>query len=242
MTIRHLAALALLALLGNLSLLFAQLPPVPGAVRGAVHDDRGQPVAGAHVYISQALPASVALPGGPPILTGPQVTSAKTDTNAQFVAFLKPGNYLACAQTSTSGLVNQCDWAVSANAFTVASNQTANNVSIVLAHGAVIPIHIDDPLQLLAPAATAIDPACRFQIYTAKGAHFDAPIVARSATSRDYSITIPYGAPVTLRVLSPHLAVNDNTGKPAATAGVSTNVPVGSIVTTLTYTVAGIKP
>jgi hypothetical protein len=45
-----------------------------------------------------------------------------------------------------------------------------------------------------------------------------------------------------LRVLSPHLAVNDNTGKPAATAGVSTNVPVGSSVTTLNYTVAGIKP
>ena len=91
--------------------------------------------------------------------------------------------------------------------------------------GAIVTVHVDDPQHLLTPAPGAIQSDLRFQFVTAKGDRYDAVITAHNATSRDHSVTLPFGAAVTLQVMSPALAIHDATGRPAATTGTSVQVP-----------------
>ena len=204
-------------------------------------DEAGKPVFPARVFISQALPSSTVRPAAPPVITGPQIATAVTDTNGQFVSFLPAGSYIACAQTTTQGLLDPCHWAASAPTFTIKS-QTTVETKVVMAKGAVVPIHLADFQELLPPVTAAVQPECRFQMVTAAGRRYDAIIVAHTNISRDHAITIPFATLLTLQVVCPHFTINDSTGKPAATAGVGTLVPAGSSVPTVNYTVGAIKP
>jgi hypothetical protein len=143
----------------------------------------------------------------------------------EFVVFLAAGNYVACGQSTTQGLLDPCHWALAAPTFTITGGQTTAGVNVVMAAGAVVPIHVNDPNRLLAPAAAAIEMDCRFQMVTPQGRRYEAIIVGHSSVSRDYQITIPFGMALSLRALCPHLVVNDASGAPVAAAGVSVTVP-----------------
>jgi hypothetical protein len=187
------------------------------------------------------LPAAAVRPAAPPVITGPQIATAVTDTNGQFVSFLPAGSYIACAQTTTQGLLDPCHWAASAPTFTI-ENHTTVETKVVMAKGAVVPIHLDDFQQLLPPVTAAVQPECRFQMVTAAGRRYDAIIVAHTNTSRDHAITIPFATSLTLQAVCPHFTINDHTGAPAAAAGVGTLVPEGTAVATVNYTVSAVKP
>jgi len=219
-----------------------QLPGPNGQANGSVVDDAGKPVAYARVFISQALPANAAHPTPPPVITGPQVSSAMAGATGQFSAFLPPGNYVACAETSTPGLLDPCHFGSSAPTFSVTKGQILTGVKVVMAKGAVVPIHIADPNGLLMAPSGVIAPDCRVQVVTAKGYRYEAPITAHDATSRDHTITLPFGATVTVQVISPHLTVTDSTGKAVSSAGASTVIPSGGSPGTFTFTVSGAKP
>jgi len=155
---------------------------------------------------------------------------------------LPPGNYVACAQPGTPGLLDPCHWGTSVPTFTVTAGQTTPGVRITLAQGAVIPIHINDPQQLLKPIlGSRIDPGCRIHLVTAKGMHYEAPIVAQSAGGRDHSVTVPFGTPYSLQVMCPKLNLNDATGAPVVSASAGAPIPVGSTVSTAVFTVTGAK-
>jgi hypothetical protein len=111
-----------------------------------------------------------------------------------------------------------------------------------MTRGAVIPIHVNDPQGLLAPSAGSMQMDCRFQVVAAKGLLYDAAIVARSATSRDYAITVPFGTQISVRAFSPNLMVNDASGAPATSAGTSMSMSAGFTQQPLTYTVSAVKP
>ena len=95
-----------------------------GAVRVQVVDETGKPISPARVFISQALPSTATRPPAPPVITGPQVGTAYTDQNGHFVAFLPAGSYIACAETTTQGVLDPCHWATSAPTFTIKSQST----------------------------------------------------------------------------------------------------------------------
>jgi hypothetical protein len=219
-----------------------QLPGPNGQAKGSVVDDAGKPVAYARVFVSQALPANAAHPTPPPVITGPQVSSAMTGPTGQFSAFLPPGNYVACAETTTPGFLDPCHFGSDAPTFSVAKGQILTGVKLVMAKGAVVPIHIADPNGLLATPSGVIAPDCRVEVVTAKGYRYEAPITAHDATSRDHAITLPFGAAVTVQVISPHLTVTDSTGKPVSSAGASTVIPSGGSPGTFNFTVSGTKP
>jgi hypothetical protein len=165
-----------------------------------------------------------------------------TDGKGQFAAFLPPGSYVACADTRTAGLLNPCHFATSAPTFTIAKGEILAGVKVVMAKGAVLPIHINDPQGLLAAPTGAIAPDCRVQVVTAKGYRYEAAITAHTATGRDHTITVPFGATFTVQVISPHLAVNDDTGKAAPSVGKSVAAPAAGNPGTMTFTVSGVKP
>jgi hypothetical protein len=243
MTLRYLVALLLFLLLGGFSAALAQQQTSAfGAVRGVVHDDAGNSVVGARVFVATALPAAAARVSAPPTITGQLMASANTDSTGAFVAFVPVGAYIACAQAPTQGLLDPCHWAASAPKFVVTANKTTDGVAIVMTHGAVVPIHVNDPLQLLAPITAPIQSDIRVQMVTGKGFRYEAVIVAHSSTSRDYAITIPYGAPMTLQTSSPNLAISTNAGGAAPSAGQAVTIPVGASAATFSFTVAGIKP
>jgi hypothetical protein len=213
-----------------------------GTVAGSVIDDSGRPVGGARVLISQALPAPLRQFTPPPVIAGPSVTMVATDSNGIFsVAGLPDGQYVACAEVSAPGLLDPCHWAASAPTFTVSAGQATADIKITMARGAVVPIHVDDPLALLQPV-TESSIASDFQVHliTNKGLHHNASVQASSATSRDLAVTVPFDTAVTLRVMTNHhLIVNDQTGHPAPAAGTSVTAVSGVPLPSFSYVVAG---
>ena len=177
-----------------------------------------------------------------PVVTGPLAATTVTNSLGIFsLASLEPGEYVACAETTTPGLLDPCHWASAAPTFTVSASQTTSGVNIVMARGAVVPVHIDDPLTLLKAVTGPIDFDLQVHVVTARGIHHNASIQALSATGRDLAVTIPFGLSATIQVLSPHLVVNDSTGKPVSAAGAGITVASGSLLPTVAFAVAGTK-
>ena len=211
-------------------------------VLGSVLDDTGKPIPGAHVLIAAALPATAPHFAAPPVITGPLATTATADSTGAFtIPTLPAGQYIACAEATTPGLLDPCDWATSAPTFTVTAGKTTTGVNITMARGAVIPIHIDDPQSLLKPVTGPIDFDLQIHAVTTKGHHYNANIQASTATGRDHAVTVPYGTAVRIQVLTGHFVVNDESGKPVLAAGASVSTPSGASAATISYVVAGKK-
>ena len=160
----------------------------------------------------------------------------------RFMAFLPPGSYVACAETNTPGFLDPCHFGTSAPTFTLAKGQILEGVDLVMAKGAILSIQVNDPNGLLKAPAGVVAPDCHIKVITAKGYRYEAPITASSATGRSHTITVPFGAAITVLVISPNLIVTDSTGKPTSSAGASTAIPAAVSPGVLSYTVSGIKP
>jgi hypothetical protein len=78
-------------------------------------------------------------------------------------------------------------------------------------------------------------------VVTSKGLHYSASIQSSTAVGRDHAITIPFDSPVSLRVLSAHFTVNDQSGKSFASAGTTVSVPTGATPAAIGLTVTGKK-
>jgi len=212
-----------------------------GGVAGTVVDDSGRPVAGARVLISHT--TSIKAPvAAPPVITGSLAATATTDPNGTFrVDSLPPGQYIACSEAPVSGHLDPCHWSTAAPNLTISAGETTSGVTIVMPKGAVLSVQVTDPRKLLQPVAGPIDLALEIQVVTSKGLHYSAPIQSNSATGRSYAITVPFGTPLTLRVLSSHYTINDQSGQPVAATGTTLNVPAGSTPSALAFTVTGTK-
>jgi hypothetical protein len=107
--------------------------------------------------------------------------------------------------------------------------------------GAVLTIQLADPGGLLTPATGPIDFKCQIHIVTSRGIHYAAPIQSSAVGGRSHAITIPYGTPVALQVLAPHLVLNDSSGNPVPAAGAPISAAAGTVPATINYVVAGTK-
>ena len=212
-----------------------------GSLTGSIVDDSGRGVAGARVLVSYAssiMPPFVA----PPVVTGPLAAMVNSDANGGFrVDGLTPGRYIGCAEAPASGVLDPCHWSTSAPNFTVSAGQTLSAGNIVMTQGAVLRVHIVDPQGLLKKVTGAIDFDFEIHVVTAKGIHHSVPIQSNNGQGRDHAITIPFDTALNLRVLSPHLAVSDQSGKPFAAPGVAVNVPKGAAPLVIGLTVTGKK-
>lgn len=211
------------------------------SVTGTVTDDSGHAVPGARILISYA-PSVKALVTAPPVITGPLAATVTADVNGAFHADgLAPGQYIACASTTSPGYLDPCHWSTSAPTFTVSIGQTTSGVKIVMAKGSVLRVHVNDPQQLLKPVAGPVDLDFEVHVVTSKGVHYSAPIQSSTALGRDHVITIPFDSPVGLRVLSAHFTVNDQSGKSFASTGTTVSTPSGTTPAAVTFTVTGKK-
>jgi len=162
-------------------------------------------------------------------------------SGAFHVDTLAPGQYIACAETTTPGFLDPCHWSASAPVFTVTAGQTTSGVKIVMAKGSVLRVHVDDPQQFLKPVTGTVDLDFQIHIVTNKGLHYSAPVQSSTAAARDHAITIPFDTPVSVVVLSPHYTVNDQTGKSLGAQGAAVNAPAGTTPAPVALTVTGKK-
>ena len=124
--------------------------------------------------------------------------------------------------------------------FAVSDGQTTPAVNITMARGAVVPIHVDDPLGLLQPVTPmAVNFDFQVHLVTSKGLHHNASVQASSAVSGDFVVTFPFGTPVTLKVMSSHLKVTDQTGNPMSAVGTGVTVASGATPSAVQYVIAG---
>jgi hypothetical protein len=210
-----------------------------GSVTGTVVDDSGHAVNGARVLISHAPSIKAPMPA-PPVITGPLAAMVTADARGSFQTDgLAPGQYIACAETTAPGLLDPCHWAASAPNFTVSAGQTISGVSIVMAKGAVVRIHINDPQRLLKPVAGVADFDFQIHVVTGKGIHYSAPIQLSNPGGRDHAITIPFSTAVRLQVFAAHLNVNDNSGKPFARTGTDVSTPAAGDPAVIVLNIAG---
>jgi hypothetical protein len=212
-----------------------------GNIAGSVVDDSGRPVAGARVLISQAPSVSHSI-AAPPVITGPLAASVTSDSTGNFHADgLVPAQYILCAEASAPGLLDPCHWSTSAPTVNLGAGQALSGLKIIMSKGSIIRVHVDDPQRLLKPVATAVDMDFQIHVVTTKGIHYFAPVLSSTGIGREHAITVPFNTPVNIRVLSPHLNVNDQSGKPFAAAGTSVNVPAGTTPSVVTFTITGKK-
>jgi len=236
------ASLLFLAIPG---LLHAQLQNATPQVAGSVVDDAGKPVAAARVLISHSI-LSAGSPHftAPPTVTGPLAATTVSDGTGNFTAInLAPGQYVACAQTTTQGgLLDPCHWAASAPSFDVVAGKVTPNVDVVMPRGVALPVHLNDPQGLLKQVTGPVDFDLEIHLVTSKGLHYSMPIQAQGPQGRDFGIAIPFDTALSIRVLSAHFAVSDDaTGNPVAQAGISALVPSGAAAQQFSFTVTGEK-
>lgn len=215
---------------------------INGSAAGSVVDDTGKQMAGARIVISRAISVNSAKFNGPPVVTGPQAAIALSDKAGGFqVDSLRAGNYVACAQVTIPGWLDPCHWSATATEFTVVAGQKTSNLKITMPRGAIVSIHVDDPQSLLKTATGGTDSECQFHIVTAKGFHYNANIQTSDKVSRDHAITVPFGMPVTLQAIAPHLILNDAQGKATAALTSTLSAADGFTPATIRYFVAGRK-
>lgn len=229
-------------MLGALAVVHTWAATTTPAVHGSVTDDTGKPVAGARVLIASSLPATARRIAAPPVITGPLAATMTADSNGAFsVAALSDGQYIACAETAAPGLLDPCHWSTSAPAFTMSAGTTAGDVKIVMARGAVVPIHIDDPRGLLKAVTGPIDFDLQIHAVTGRGFHYNANLQASSPLSRDQAVTVPFGVPVSIHVLSTRFVVNDQSGNQVSAEGMTVAAASGTSLPAIDLVVAGRK-
>jgi Carboxypeptidase regulatory-like domain len=212
-----------------------------GSLTGSVLDDSGHPISAARVLVNHAPSVKPPFPA-PPVITGPLAATAVPDFTGSFhVDNLPPGDYIVCVETTVSGYLDPCHWSTSAPNFTISAGQTTSGVKIVMAKGPVLWIQVNDPQQFLKPVTGPVDLGFEIHVVTSKGVHYSAPIQSSTATGRSHAITIPFDTPVSLRVLSTHFTVNDQSGNVFAVQGATVNAPAGTTPAVIGLTVAGKK-
>jgi hypothetical protein len=194
------------------------------ALAGRVLSDAGNPVNGARVFYNRnaKYKALVCPRKGYPERWGlaePQVAgSVKTGPDGRFtLPALPDGNYRICVTSPTPGMLDTCSW-TGATTFSVVQGRALAIPDIHMTSGTEIHIRINDPAQLGLPARNG--PA-KLSIGVLESNHVfhSVPQVARDATGREHSITVPQSTPLKLWLFSRSLKIQDATNNAVDTRG-----------------------
>jgi hypothetical protein len=177
----------------------------------------------------------------PPLTTGPQVTTSKTDANGRYFASVPPGSYVVCVYDPAPKLLNPCTWSTQAPAFETSNSQAVVTRDVVLAKGAVLSVWVDDPQKLLKETKREIETDCRVQVVTTSGHREDAVITATSGSGREYRVAVPTGVLLNLTVSSLGLTIVDEAGKSAIGLTKQVQVLTEQDTPALRYTVTGVQ-
>jgi hypothetical protein len=156
---------------------------------------------------------------------------------------LNQGSYVLCALAAPgTAWLDPCEWGAQPSAVALSSTQTAASVAVVLLGGAVVPIRVNDPAQLL-PQNEGTTPGAHLLLGFAndRAVFRPAPLISQDAAGRNYQIVIPFNHPVNLAVVSSFFQLTNATGitLPRTGAIIPVAVPSGQQPPIITLAVTG---
>jgi len=205
-----------------------------GSIQGTVVGDNGKPIPGARVYAA-AKSTSQQVKAPPTIATkvGNAVNAAPD--GAFTIPALPAGPYVLCAQTTTPGWLDPCQWSSSISLVTLATGQNLTGQKVVMTAGAILQVRINDPSQFLTPTAAAIAHDVDVLALASNKAYYYARIASTDPTGRTHQLTLPFGATHTLIVRSQQFTLSDEKGVAIPSTGHTESVQTAAGATSQTY-------
>jgi hypothetical protein len=139
---------------------------------------------------------------------------------------LTAGRYRLCAQAPRSAWLNPCQWGLQPTRVTLSAEQPIANAPIVMKKGAVVPIRIEDPGQLLAQHEGKTRGA-DLLVGVAHDAFgfMTARVVSRDTQGESLEVVIPFDSARMLVVRSAFIQLADGFGTALSSAR-ATMIPV----------------
>lgn len=208
-----------------------------GMITGSLTGNDGTSIVGGYVTLQLRAPYLKGLPQ--------THWSAVTGAGGSFqFGRLSQGSYELCAQVPGSAWLNPCEWGLQPPVVVLSSTQRVASVTMVLTGGAVVPIRVNDPAQLL-PQNEGKTPGAHLLIgLTNDAAVFrPAPVISQDAAGRNQQIVIPFNHPVNLSVYSSFFQLASTNGVPlprtAATIPIAVSLGQQPVAITLLVTGGG---
>lgn len=185
-----------------------------GQISGTVKGDDGSNLGGATVFVRRTLAQGLRL-------RERTKWTITTDTSGVFqIGSLPNGQYTLCVQALSGNWLNPCEWGTVVPTVTVSDPQRSVSTTVVLKRGAAIPIRVDDPGQLLSLNEGKKNGAPLLVGVRSDALIFHAaPVASQDSGGRNYDVTIPFNAQVSLVVASSGFRLTDGAGKPFANNG-----------------------
>jgi hypothetical protein len=194
-------------------------------IQGWLRSEDGMPVAGEVQLVQYDIPCSPSPSGSP--WCGPGVDYwVVTDAEGRFeTKVLEPHIYWVSA-IAGRGLLRSASWGDVSQLFqlNLKNGKSIRDLVITLRRAATLIVRVNDPLELL-PIQGARLSGSRLTIgvFTLQGGYYVAFEGPRDAAGAlDYSLSIPYGVPLTLWVLARDIKVTDESGTQINTSGPNT--------------------
>jgi Carboxypeptidase regulatory-like domain len=216
--------------------LFAQA----GSLAGSVTDQSSKPVTSAIITAHRETL---------PVASG-KATSAADGTFQ--IGGLLEGSYTVCVQVTNSDFLDTCEWSTLPLRVDVQAGQPVVGLKFQLQKGAIVQVRLNDPGNLLAPAAstatikTAV-PHVLMGVETIRGLLRPVALVSKDATGTTHAVTVPFDTALSFTVVGTNVSLADEKGAPVGQAGVQggPSVPLkiasGTSLMPLTFNVTGPK-
>lgn len=207
-----------------------------GSVSGTLTGDDGTIISGAYVTLLLVPP----YPSGRLDNTEWAVVS---DANGAFrFDGLNDGVYQVCAQVPQSAWLNPCAWGPATQPISLSVAQPTASLMLVMAKGAVVPIRVDDPLQLLAQNEGITREAHLLLGIGHDPFLFEPALVASSdLRGRNYQTVVPFNYPAKLVVYSSFFRLSNAAGAalPSTAVSIPFTVRTGQQPPTLRFVLTG---
>jgi len=152
--------------------------------------------------------------------------AAFSDSSGAF-AFtgLYAGTYQLCAQLPRTQWLSPCAWGTAPPVVTLSNIQPTVTLSVVMTKGAVVPIRVNDPQQLL-PQNEGITPGAHLLMGVGHPPFLfdDAYVASQDSGGRTYQVVVPFGFGATLKIYSSFFQLTNAAGT-ALPQGATSSIP-----------------
>lgn len=206
--------------------------PKTASIRGQVRSDEGRPVPNAVLLYNQTAPF---VPGTPMVQSRINLPNDGTFT----ISNLPAGSYALCIQVAAGGYLDPCHWS-DPPTVALAAAQAVTGVAVTAKRGHKLQIHVDDPQGHMGNEGKVPGVHLLIGAWTPRHLFQPARVSNSSARSRDYSVTVPFDAPVNITATSASFAVNDGRGQPVQVNRPTTvTIPSNGAAPAVSFTVTG---
>ncbi|HEY7390444.1 MAG TPA: hypothetical protein VH640_18145 [Bryobacteraceae bacterium] len=154
---------------------------------------------------------------------------------------LNDGTYRLCAQVPKSAWLNPCQWGLQAPIVTLSTANPSATVAVALKTGAVVPIRVDDPGQLLTHYEGTVPGAhLLIGIGTDARVFMPAAVISQDSGGRNQQVVVPFNSAVKLVVFSSQFQLSSSgIPLPRASSTIPIGVPSGQTPPTIVLQVTG---